>query len=270
MKLFHVQGKELKEMEASDEVVFLDGDVYVVDTGDKIWIWIGKDAAVEEGTVAAWVSNKMDHERDGTPDVITINQGKEPEEFMTVLSFKVIDGDTPGFLVPAELDMVQLKMFRVFTKEETVNWDEAEIEEVPLDKSSLNSNDVFVVDGNEVIFVWIGKNASREERFQGQKLMQKIDSGRNYLPVQVTIYEGEGSKAEKAFFEFLEKAKGQGPQLSVEDQREATYKPEEYKTAEEHKATTPETVKASNQQNMSKDDEPVKKRSWWKRLLGLK
>ncbi len=244
MKLFHVEGKELKPMDVEENLVFLDGDVYVIDTEDKIWIWIGKDASVEEGTVAAWVSNKMDQERDGLPDVITVVQGEEPDELLSKVTFTVEDGDTPGFLRPAELDMVEFKMYRVYTEEETADWDEAKVEEVPLDKSTLSSDDVFVVDGNEVIYTWIGKNAAREEKFQGQKLMQKIDAGRNYLPIQVTIQEGEGTKAEKAFLKFLEEVKGKGPQLSVEDQREATYRPEEYKKAEEHKKETPDKIGA--------------------------
>lgn len=258
MKLYHVEGKELNPMEVGENIVFLDGDVYVVDLEDKIWIWIGKDAAVEEGTVAAWISNKMDQERDGLPDVITITQGEEPEEFTSKISFTVEDGDTPGFLRPAELDLVEFKMFRVFVDKETPNWDEAEVEEVKLDKSSLSSDDVFVVDGNEVIYTWIGKNAAREEKFAGQKLMQKIDADRNYLPVQVTIVEGEGTKAEKAFLKLLDELKGKGPQLSVEDQREATYKPENYKTAEEHKKSVPEKMEAK------------KKPGFWARLFGRK
>ncbi len=246
MKLYHVEGKELKPMDVSDQVTFLDGDVYVVDTDDKIWIWIGKDAGVEEGTVAAWISNKMDKERDGLPDVMTITQGEEPEEFKAALSFTVVDGDTPGFLVPAKLDMVEFKMYRVHSAAETPNWDDAEVMEVPLDRKSLKSNDVFVIDGNEVIYCWIGKGASREERFEGQKLLQKIDADRQYLPIQVTITEGEGTKAEKAFYKFLDEIKGKGPELSVEDKREATYKPDKYKTAEEFKKETEKEEKTKS------------------------
>ncbi|MHA2250952.1 MAG: hypothetical protein ACXAD7_11355 [Candidatus Kariarchaeaceae archaeon] len=239
MKVLHVKGKETEEhKDEAGTYKFLDGDVYVIDNDLEIYIWIGKDCGVDEKTVGAWIANKIDNEeRGGEPKVTTVLQGEEPEEFKNLLTFEVLDGDTAGFLTHAELDMVEYKLFRVFTKEETMSFDEAFVEEVPLKRDSLNSNDVFILDGNEGIYTWIGSAANREERVEGQKLMQKIDANRQYLPLQYTVYEGEGGKSEQAFYDFLEKAsKTEGPVLSVEDQRETEYVPEEALTAEEHKA----------------------------------
>ncbi|MCY3414038.1 MAG: hypothetical protein INQ03_20510 [Candidatus Heimdallarchaeota archaeon] len=220
-----------------DKYIFKDGDVYVIDNDSDLYIWIGKDSSVDEKGAGAWVANKIDNqERGGEPNVYTVLQGEESDEFKSLLNFEVIDDDTPGFLKSAELDMVEYKLFRIFTKEETFAFDEAFIEEVPLDKSSLKSEDVFVLDGNENVYLWVGNQANREERMEGQKVLQKIDAERSYLPLQYTIYEDEGGKTEKAFYEFLEKAKDSGPVVSVEDQRELEYRPEEYQTAEEAKA----------------------------------
>ncbi len=228
-RLLQVQGRELKviDEDLQGSVELKDGDVYVFDEGKTMWIWLGKDCSVDEKGVAAWVVNKIDtEERGGEPEVYTINQGKEPEDFK--FDITVIDDDTPGFLKAAELDMVEYKLFRVYTKTETNEVDETFTEEVKLDRSSLKSDDVYVLDMNEAIYVWIGKNANREEKFSGQKLAQSIDQTRNYLPLTYTIYEGDNDKSEKSFYELLEKAKNSGPVLSVEDQREAKYKVAEY------------------------------------------
>ena len=147
------------------------------------------------------------------------------------MQYNVIDDDTPGFLRHAQLDMVEYKMYRVYTKTETAGTDEAFVEEVPLNRNSLKSEDVFVVDGNESLFIWIGSKSNREEKYEGNKLLQKIDSGRNYLPLQYTIYEDEGGKSEDGFYELMAKLEKSGPVLSVEDQREATYVPQESQTA---------------------------------------
>ncbi len=238
MKVLHIKGKNTEEhLPKDDKYTFFDGDVYILDNGLEIYIWIGKDCGVDEKTVGAWMANKIDKEERGDePKVITVLQGEEPSEFTNLLNFEVIDGDTAGFLVHAELDMVEYKLFRVYTKEETASFDDAFVEEVPLNRSSLNSSDVYILDGNELLYTWIGTGANREERVEGQKVMQKIDSGRQYLPLQYTVYEGEGGKSEKAFYEILEKtAKTEGPVLSVEDQRELEFKPEESLTTEEHK-----------------------------------
>jgi hypothetical protein len=196
VKVLHIEGKKTEELQAEEgKYVFLDGDVYVVDNGLEIYIWIGKDSGVDEKGVGAWVANQIDNtERGGEPRVTTVLQGQEPAELMALLTIEVKDGDTPGFLRHAELDMVEYKLFRVYTKEETTSFDEAFTEEVPLKRESLNSNDVFILDGNDVIYTWIGLNANREERVEGQKVMQKIDSGRQFLPMQYTVYEGEGGK----------------------------------------------------------------------------
>ncbi len=227
MKVFHVEGKELIPLEVKHSAFkFLDGDVYVIDQDSKIWIWIGKYSSVDEGTVAAWVSNKMDQDRKGAPEVVTINQGEEPEEFRSSIEFTIAEGDTPGFLRNVELDMVTYKMFKVHTPKQTSSIDEAQVVEVPLSRSSLKSDDVFIVDGNSQLYCWVGKNANREERFQGQKLLQKLDSERNYLPLQYTIYEGEGTKSEKSFYEALITLSKKKSDVSIEDKRELGYKPE--------------------------------------------
>lgn len=249
MEVLHVIGKEMQKIKPDgEEYIFLDGDVYVIDNDQEIYIWIGKDCSVDEKTVGAWVANKLDNEeRGGEPKVQTVVQGNEPQELKNLLKFKIEDGDTPGFLRHAELDMVNYKLFRVYTQEETSSIDSAMVEEVPLDKKSLNSNDVFLLDGNENIYLWVGKNANREERYTGQKLMQKIDSERNYLPLQYTIYEGDQGKSETAFYDFIKKAAKSGPVVSVEDKRELQYKPEKAKSSEEHLRETSAKGKSTNE-----------------------
>ena len=154
----------------------------------------------------------------------------------------------------------------VYTKKETDKIDDAYVEEVPLTKKSLKSEDVYVLDGNENVYLWVGEKSNREEKFEGQKLMQKIDSGRHYLPLQYTIYENEGGKTEKAFYEFVEKAGKMGPVVSVEDQRELKYRPEASMTAEEHKMKTSDvdTNKKSSKSSGEKKKGLLEKLMFWK------
>lgn len=260
MRVLHIIGKEMEEIKpkSGSSFEFIDGDVYVVDNGMDIHIWRGKDCSVDEQTVGAWVANKLDNsERGGEPSVYSYLQGEESNDFKKLVEFTVIDDDTPGFLRKAELDIVHYKLFRVYTKQETSQADEVFVEEVPITKSSLKSEDVFMMDGNGDLFLWIGKGANREEKFEGQKLMQKVDSTRSYLPIQYTIYEGEGGKSETGFYKFLEKAASAGPVISVEDERELAYKPEESKTAEEHKAETKDVDSRDKKDTSAKAKEQV-------------
>ncbi|MCY3411343.1 MAG: hypothetical protein INQ03_06875 [Candidatus Heimdallarchaeota archaeon] len=235
--VLHVKGQDMERVKSKkDRYTFLDGDVYVIDNDDEIFIWRGKDCGVDEQTSGAWVANQLDNtERGGEPKVYSCLQGEEPEELLKIIEFDVVDGDTPGFLRTAKLDMVEYKLFRVFTKQETAQLDEAYVEEVKLDRGSLKSEDVYVLDGNGQLWMWVGEKANREERFEGQKLMQEIDSERNFLPLQYTIYEGEGGKTESAFYEFIEVAKKKGKEVSVEDKRELQYRPEGEEVSVEEK-----------------------------------
>lgn len=272
MRVLHIIGKELEEVKpkSGDTFEFIDGDVYVVDNGNDIYIWRGKDCSVDEQTVGAWVANKLDNqERGGEPSVYSYLQGEESDDFKKLLDFNVVDGDTPGFLRKAELDIVNYKLFRVYTKEETALRDEVFVEEVPIARSSLKSDDTFMMDGNGDLFLWIGTGANREEKFEGQKLMQKVDSGRSYLPLQYTIYEGENTKAEKSFYQFLEMAAKSGPVISVEDERELAFVPEESKTAEQHKSEAKD-IDSREKQDTSKiaeDQEKRKKKGFFAKLL---
>ncbi|MCE7733917.1 MAG: hypothetical protein GPJ54_03505 [Candidatus Heimdallarchaeota archaeon] len=262
MDVLHIIGKNLEKLDAKsgNEYEFLDGDVYVIDNGNTIWIWRGKDCGVDEQTVGAWVANKLDNtDRGGEPAVYSVIQGDESDELKGVIQISVLDGDTPGFLKHAELDTVEYKLWRVYTKEETATMDQAYSEEVNLSRDSLKSEDVFVLDGNDNLYLWVGGKANREEKFEGQKLMQKIDSGRSYLPLQYTIYENENTKSEKAFYDFLSKAKGAGPVISVEDQRELEYRPEKSQTSEEHKSTA-----TDHDSRDKKATSAPKKKPWWK------
>ena len=246
VRVFHVEGKELVELD-QEELVFFDGDVYVIDNDDTIYIWLGKDSGVDEKGVGAWLSHKIDLERRGEPRVITVVQGEEPEELKKIISFEVVDADTPGFLRHAKLDMVEYKLFKIEADKQTRILDEATVKEVPLSKESLDSDDVFVLDGNEVIFVWFGKKCNVEERRGGNKLAQLIDKERHRFPVVYYVEEGSGGKTEKAFYELLEKlSHSSGRVVSVEDSREMNDRVFEYEEGKK------------------------KKKGFWSRLFGKK
>ncbi len=224
VKVFHIEGKELKELEGN-EFEFYDGDVYIVDNGDTIYIWLGKDSGIDEKGIGAWLSHKMDLQRRGEPIIITVTQDEEPEEFLELVKFRVVDADTPGFLRHAKLDMVEYKMYKVEADKQTRYFDKATVKEVPISQDSLESDDVFVLDGNDVIYVWFGKNCNIEERREGSKLAQLIDKEKHRFPVVYYVEEGEGGKREKAFYELLDKlSEIKDSVVSVEDSREMKYR----------------------------------------------
>lgn len=184
MKIFHVKGGELEEI---SEAEFYEGDVYVVDAEMTIFIWRGKESTIDEKFAAAWLCNKMDMERKGYPHVITCEQNEEPEELLELLGGapKVKSGGTPGFLktTEGEIEEFKPKLYRAIATEE--------FEEVPLARSSLNSDSAYVLDDAVNIYVWIGHGASSMEKFEAGRLGRKLDADRKFVPQMIVVYEGE-------------------------------------------------------------------------------
>ena len=233
-KVFHVEGKELKEIK--EPYVFYDGDVYVIDNESEIYIWLGKDSGVDEKGVGAWTSQQLDLERRGEPRVITVVQGEEPEEFLKLVTFEVKDADTPGFLRHAKLDIVEFKLYKIEADKQTRKLDKASVKEVPISKKSLDSDDVFVLDGNESIFVWYGAKCNVEERRGGSAVAQMIDAERHRVPVVYYVEEGQGGKVEENFYSLLEKIEqGYRQDISAEDKRELRYAVTDYDSAKPDK-----------------------------------
>jgi hypothetical protein len=225
MKVLHIQGTEFEEVEPKNEhYEFLDGDVYVIDKGLEIYIWIGKNCSVDERGVGAWVARTIDVERrGGEAKVYSIDQGYEPKKFRENIEFDVVHGDTPGFLVPAKLDTVRYTLTRFYVKKQTTKIDEVKSKQVKISKRSINDNDVFVLDMNENVYMYAGKNAAREERFDGQKFMQQLRQERAYGANTYTVNQGDIGKGEEEFFKMLNIAsKTKGEVISVEDYREAS------------------------------------------------
>lgn len=79
------------------------------------------------------------------------------------------------------------------------------VTEVPLDRSSLNCGDVFILDAGSVLYQWSGKESSAQERGRGSQLTRCISSERNSrAKVQV---EDQGKESD-AFWAALPGGKG--------------------------------------------------------------
>ncbi len=202
VEVYHVQGKELKKL-SGDSFEFLNGDVYLVKHGFKLFIWLGSKSFADDRAVGAWAAQVLDLENDDY-QIRTEPEGNESEEFKQLVNFKVVEGDTPGFLKSVPRKVIEFKMYRVRDVDLTdlSSSDDIEISEVPISRSSLDSSDVFVIDGYDIIYVWIGKNSQVGEKAAGNRLARKLDVERHRNPIVYVIHEGDEPPK---FFDFLEK-----------------------------------------------------------------
>jgi DNA-directed RNA polymerase subunit M/transcription elongation factor TFIIS len=198
MKMFMIDQGQLKEI---PNPVFSTGDVYIVDDQRTIYIWIGKKCSVDEKTAGAAHSRNLDQQRGGTAKIVTVDQGQETPEFMKVISsigaMKVVEknvaktllkdvstGDWAGFSEWTNI------LYRVSSEEfEGIN--AMKMVQVPFSKDSLDTEDCFVADLGNKVYVWQGNACTVAEKVKSGQWARQIDAERPGLQNEVIFEEGD-------------------------------------------------------------------------------
>ncbi len=183
--VYHIQKGRLVRM--LDPGAFGRGDCYLVDSGLKIYLWIGPKSTADEKFLTAASAVMSDTDREGKADIDRIEGGNEPEEFKALFDdFRLTDEDTEGILKKVHLETHEYKLWRVHRE-----GDETFFAEVPMNKDSLKTDDVFILDTWDDIFVWRGKAASAREKFDGNILARRYDAERAGVQDIELIEEGD-------------------------------------------------------------------------------
>eukprot|EP00742_Colponemidia_sp_Colp-10_P001498 GILJ01001608.1.p1 GENE.GILJ01001608.1~~GILJ01001608.1.p1 ORF type:complete len:830 (-),score=172.89 GILJ01001608.1:131-2620(-) len=152
-----------------------DGDVFVLDLGQKLFFWAGADSNRYEKAKGLDVMRKIrDRERGGQAELVNLDGTVDEAEFWAALGGKgpIRSADEGGSDEVAEKTS-DIKLFQVSNPE--AEYELHEILERPLKKALVSSNNLYLLDTPSAVFVWIGKNASAEAKRSGMKV------GQNYL-----------------------------------------------------------------------------------------
>jgi len=169
------------------------GDVFVLDAGLKVYLWVGDEANAFEKSKGANLCH----------NIVSSRQGKAKQINDTDDEFWKILGGTEDDILPAdhpeverveaepEFDVDNCKLFRV--SDATGKMEFTKEADGKLRFEMLDSNDVFIVDANIEIFVWIGNGATKQEKNSGMLLADKYidDSGRPKSVPITQIREGQ-------------------------------------------------------------------------------
>jgi len=197
MRLFHIVG-ERKQI-AVTQVPFKRGnlnseDVFVIDCGLRIYQFNGETANKDEKFRATMYVNQIKGERMGKPrlDILEEKSISAGHRFYKLLP----DGKSKD-----KGDMIENtpSMYKVSDQNGRMEIDQ--VLDGSVDRSQLNSNDVYLVDAGKHLFVWIGKGANILERRSSMGFAHRYlqDKPNPFLPVTV-ILEGQVSKEFQAIF----------------------------------------------------------------------
>lgn len=191
-RLLHVrgQGKCVHSSEVPFTIKSLNNsDVFIIDDGLKIFNWRGKNCSNFERYNGTVICEKLKSERGGKPSVETIEQGENFEKLKPY--FKEFNPDVIGEKEEIPKDMLigcYKKMMKLSDDEGKLN-----MTEVPYDKAQLKSNDTFLIDRGDNIFIWVGKDASSNEKKYGfvfAKKYQDQEKRNKHLPI-IALEEGQ-------------------------------------------------------------------------------
>jgi len=178
------------------------GDVFILDLGLKIHQWNGSKVGIFEKTKAGQLCRALDSERGGKPEVIVHEEGQEDQEFWNGLGGK--GQITDSSKVPSDDEWEQAgekKLYRLSDKSGSFSFTSV-AEGSKVNKSQLDTNDVFVFDAGNHIYVWVGAKASQGEKKYAMRYAQEYT--RTYqrpsvLPISMVPEGRENESFNKAF-----------------------------------------------------------------------
>lgn len=152
-------------------------DVFILDKGDKIYVWQGKKCSAMEKGKSAQVVHDMTIAKHVEVEVLSQTESRSR------VIFEMLGGDKDS--VPASEDYHRArpfsrpadgarekKLFKLSDASGQLNFGLVK-EGSSISKSSLDSNDVFILDdGGKTIWVWQGAAASRAEKASWLKVAQ--------------------------------------------------------------------------------------------------
>ena len=183
MNVFHIVGNEL--IPIKEPYRFLNGDVYVIETESILWIWLGSKSFADEKFIGSWGAKKI-KDQNKELEIETINQGLEPEEFKEYIDFEVVEGDTLGFLKSIETKYE--KDFRLLQIKEDDKGDII-VSELPVEYKHFQSDDAFVLDAYNILYVWIGKDSQVKEKYEAGRITRQLEVERKRFPIIYVIEE---------------------------------------------------------------------------------
>ena len=191
------QGNLVKQ----DKPIFSTGDAYLIDDTSKIWIWLGKKCSVDEKGIAAVEARRMDNNRGGAAKIITIDQGSELVEFLSLVNgMKIVDKNLAKTMLKDvstgsyadHADHVNV-LYRI-SSEEFEGIDAMKFEQVPFELESLDSEDAFIADLGSHIWVWQGASCNVKEKVKAGTFARKFDAERGGAQEVEIFEEGEDSE----------------------------------------------------------------------------
>lgn len=195
-RLLHIKGakKHVKVAQVALASSSLNqGDVFILDNGLELFQWTGTAAGIPEKRKANEIVEAIRDERLGKPHITHLDGLEDNPAFWGILGdkTKVKSAEEGGDDSKVDAHAAHTKkLLRVSDASGAMTM--TEVATGHIGKESLDTNDVFIVDAEQSLYVWIGLGATKEERGQAFKYANDYltRSGRPLTTPVVRVVEG--------------------------------------------------------------------------------
>ncbi|KAI1207764.1 putative actin-binding protein Fragmin [Annulohypoxylon truncatum] len=181
-----------------------ENDVFVLERKDKIWVWQGKNCSPMEKAKAAQVVHDMTIAKHIDVEVLS----QEEARSRTVVA--MLGGEDVGESLKAPRPIISSsghtvgrrprRLFRLSDASGQLRFDIVK-EGTDINEADLDSNDVFLLDTGDTVWVWQGSRASKTEKAMWIKVAESYirrlgeDDDKAYLSPISKVVEGNESPA---------------------------------------------------------------------------
>lgn len=221
IEIWRVENFKPVPVEASLYGQFFSGDSYVmlytykITTKENyiIYFWQGNNSSQDEKGASALIAKDMDDARGGAPVQVRVVEGKEPNHFLRLFKGKMVvhsGGVASGFKNKSEKDTSTQSEVGLYHIRGTNDLNTRAVQ-VPGQAASLNSNDVFVLNTPDTMYVWRGKGSNDDEKkcgssiaavLQGKRKLSVVEEGKE----DSKFWDAVGGKGEYASDGYLYEA----------------------------------------------------------------
>jgi len=193
-RLFHVQKVSRTKITCTQKATkkgnLKSSDVFLIDSGNKIYQWNGAECSHDEKFKAAQETARLKGNR-GKCHVETLEEGSTSPDHPALMLLK--DGESKK----KEFPKGERKMFRISDADGSLDMEDVD----GFSKDLLNTDDVFIINTGDHVFCWVGKGASIDERKNGlsyaSNYLNKTETP--WLPISVFAEGKESAEFNSAF-----------------------------------------------------------------------
>eukprot|EP01114_Cavostelium_apophysatum_P021891 TRINITY_DN775_c0_g1_i1.p1 TRINITY_DN775_c0_g1~~TRINITY_DN775_c0_g1_i1.p1 ORF type:complete len:372 (+),score=107.65 TRINITY_DN775_c0_g1_i1:103-1218(+) len=218
LQIWRIEQFKVKSVPKETYGTFYSGDSYIVlNTYKKkgsdalawdVHFWLGTYTTQDEAGTAAYKTVELDDLLGGAPVQHREVQGYESDLFLSYFNnqIRLLEGGAETGFQHVKPEEYKPRLLHLKGKKKV------RVSQVELNRDSLNSGDVFILDNGLTIFQFNGKNSGPQERVKAAQLARAIDDERKGTP-KVEVLE-DGKISNQTFWKLLG---GEGPIKSANE-----------------------------------------------------